>query len=169
MKVCVASPRNAIRARRIRALSLEGCVARKFLLSSSSIVAIGVGCAMLMQVSEAEAARTPNAPVNNTTVTCTGTANNQNGTAGYGTGGESGLVITVGSAVQPDTSVTGTDSGFRLDSGRRRQSRGAPYTYFLSSKLAALRGQHGAGRTQARNAQCRRCVGIASSRSGQIR
>jgi len=49
---------------------------------------------------------TPGAPVNNTTVTCTGTVTNQNAPNGYGTGVENGLTINV----QANTTVTGTTS-----------------------------------------------------------
>lgn len=65
---------------------------------------------MLMQVSHAQAACTPTTsvatPLNNTTVTCTGTTNNQNGTNGYGGGFENGLNITV----QSGATVTGSPS-----------------------------------------------------------
>jgi hypothetical protein len=55
----------------------------------------------------ANAACAPAAPVNNTTVTCTGATNNQNAPDGYGTGNENGLTINVESGA----SVTGTRAG----------------------------------------------------------
>jgi hypothetical protein len=59
----------------------------------------------------ANAACAPTAPVNNTTVTCTGVTNNQNDPAGYGTRTENGLTINVESGA----SVTGTRFGVSVD------------------------------------------------------
>ena len=59
----------------------------------------------------ANAACTPTAPVDNTTVTCSGATDNQNDPAGYGTGNENGLTINV----QSGASVTGTRFGVRVD------------------------------------------------------
>lgn len=59
----------------------------------------------------ANAACTPTAPVDNTTVTCSGATDNQNDPAGYGTGNENGLIINV----QSGASVTGTRFGVRVD------------------------------------------------------
>jgi outer membrane autotransporter protein len=58
-------------------------------------------------------------PANNTTVTCTGTTTNQNGSNGYGTGLETGVTINVGptaSAPGP-ASVTGDAAGISLGDG----------------------------------------------------
>ena len=58
-------------------------------------------------------------PANNTTVTCTGTTTNQNGSNGYGTGLETGVTINVGptaSAPGP-ASVTGDVTGISLGDG----------------------------------------------------
>ncbi|HEY2876020.1 MAG TPA: hypothetical protein VGJ56_29155, partial [Reyranella sp.] len=85
-------------------------MARKKWLGGSSVVALGVGCAMLMQVSEAEAICNPTAPVNDATVVCSGVTTNQNRVEGYGTGGEHGLKINV----QSGASVTGDGLGFDL-------------------------------------------------------
>jgi hypothetical protein len=56
---------------------------------------------------------TPAAPVDNTTVTCTGTTTNQNDPNGYGTGVETGNTINV----QTGATVTGTQRGLLIDSG----------------------------------------------------
>jgi hypothetical protein len=60
--------------------------------------------ALLLTAASAFAQCTPAAPVNNTTVTCTGTVTNQNPPNGYGTGVETGLTINV----QAGATVTGT-------------------------------------------------------------
>jgi len=60
----------------------------------------------------------PAAPVNNTTVTCTGTVTNQNSPNGYGTGVENGLTINV----QAGATVTGTaipGQGISVANGNR--------------------------------------------------
>jgi len=61
----------------------------------------------------AEAVCTPTSPVNDTTVTCTGTTDGQNGTAGYGSDTDSGNTINVLSGA----SVTGTVEGVLLHDG----------------------------------------------------
>jgi fibronectin-binding autotransporter adhesin len=61
---------------------------------------------LLLSAASAFAQCTPAAPVNNTTVNCTGTVTNQNSPNGYGTGVETGLTINV----QAGASVTGTAS-----------------------------------------------------------
>jgi uncharacterized protein with beta-barrel porin domain len=67
----------------------------------------------LAAISQAEAACSPSAPINNTIVTCTGATNGQNGTAGYGTNVDTGNTITV----PPGASVTGTAVGVILQTG----------------------------------------------------
>jgi len=61
----------------------------------------------------AKAVCTPTSPVNDTTVTCTGTTDGQNGTAGYGSDTDSGNTINVLSGA----SVTGTVEGVLLHDG----------------------------------------------------
>ena len=58
-------------------------------------------------------------PANNTTVTCTGTTTNQNGSNGYGTGLETGVTINVGptASVPGPASVTGDAAGISLGDG----------------------------------------------------
>ncbi len=63
-----------------------------------------------------EAARadcTPGSPVNNSTVTCTGTTNNSNGTVGYGDSSDNGNTYNVSSGA----SITGTEDGLRFNNG----------------------------------------------------
>ena len=69
--------------------------------------------APLAAIGQAEAACSPNAPVNNAIVICTGAINGQNGTAGYGTNADTGNIITV----QTGASVTGTAFGVILQTG----------------------------------------------------
>jgi hypothetical protein len=59
---------------------------------------------LVLTAASAFAQCSPAAPVNNTTVTCTGTVTNQNSPNGYGTGVENGLTINV----QAGATVTGT-------------------------------------------------------------
>jgi uncharacterized protein with beta-barrel porin domain len=69
--------------------------------------------AHLAAIGQAEAACSPNAPVNNAIVTCTGATSGQNGTAGYGTNADAGNTITV----QTGASVTGAAFGVILQTG----------------------------------------------------
>jgi hypothetical protein len=69
--------------------------------------------APLATIGRAEAACSPNAPVNNAIVTCIGATNGQNGTAGYGTNADTGNTITV----QTGASVRGTAVGVILQTG----------------------------------------------------
>ena len=64
-------------------------------------------------IGQAEAACSPNSPVNNATVTCTGITNGQNGTAGYGTNTDTGNTITV----QAGASVAGASIGLLYQTG----------------------------------------------------
>ena len=68
---------------------------------------------MSFSLERAQAACTPEPPVNNATATCTGTTNNQSGTDGYGTIFLSNNIITI----QPGASVTGTFNGVVLVTG----------------------------------------------------
>src|SRR5262245_773851 len=61
----------------------------------------------------ANAACAPAAPVDNTTVTCSGPTSNQNDPNGYGTGSENGLTINV----ETGASVTGRNAGINLSDG----------------------------------------------------
>jgi len=61
----------------------------------------------------AQAACAPTSPVNNATVTCTGTTSGQNGNTGYGSLTDSGNTINVLSGA----SVTGIDTGVQLHDG----------------------------------------------------
>jgi Autotransporter beta-domain len=65
--------------------------------------------ALVMASEQAKAECTPAAPVNNTTVTCSGTTNNQNGTTGYGTALDKGNTYNILSGA----SVTGTGLGLQ--------------------------------------------------------
>ncbi len=59
------------------------------------------------------AACDPTSPVNNATVTCTGTTVNQNGIAGYGSAGDNNNTYNI----QPGATVEGTSFGVRFDTG----------------------------------------------------
>ncbi|WFU77962.1 autotransporter domain-containing protein [Bradyrhizobium sp. CIAT3101] len=61
----------------------------------------------------AEAACTPPSPVNNTTITCSGTTTNANGTIGYGSATDTGNTINVTSG----SFLNGTTSGITLNQG----------------------------------------------------
>src|SRR5258705_12853365 len=69
--------------------------------------------AALVAIGQAEAACSPNAPVNNASITCSGFTNGQNGNAGYGTNADTGNTITG----QPSASVMGTSFGVILQGG----------------------------------------------------
>lgn len=60
-------------------------------------------------------------PASGTTVTCTGTVNDQNGADGYGDGNQDGLTVNV----QSGASVAGTDSGIRLRDNNTVQNSGS--------------------------------------------
>jgi hypothetical protein len=75
---------------RIRARSLEGCVARKKWLGGSSIVAFGFGCAMLMPVSPAWAQCAPTG----TNQTCTNSTTLSGGTDGISDTGNGTVTVT---------------------------------------------------------------------------
>ena len=85
-----------------------GYLARRLLPALPLFMALFAG------LDEAEAACAPTAPVNNTTVTCTGTTTNQNPPNGYGTNADTGNTINV----EAGASVTATNgSGIRILSG----------------------------------------------------
>jgi uncharacterized membrane protein YoaK (UPF0700 family) len=69
--------------------------------------------AALAAIGQAEAACSPNAPVNNASIICSGLTNGQNGIAGYGTNADTGNTMTV----QSSASVMGTSFGVILQSG----------------------------------------------------
>lgn len=101
---------------RTKRAPLNGNAHRPFthwLLARSHVSALALLTGSLGIAGRAEAACTPTAPVNNTTVTCTGTTTNQNGTDGYGTQNDRGNTINVASGA----SVTGTGNGVLLFSG----------------------------------------------------
>jgi len=64
-------------------------------------------------IKRAEAACSPASPVNNATVSCTGTTTDSNGTSGYGTLVDVGNTYVVG----PGATLTGTDVGLVFDTG----------------------------------------------------
>jgi hypothetical protein len=66
-----------------------------------------------MVTGRAEAACTPPSPVNDTTITCSGTTTNANGTIGYGSATDTGNTINLVSG----STVTGTTSGITLNQG----------------------------------------------------
>lgn len=76
-----------------------------------ALAALAVPVTTVTLTGHANAACTPAAPVNDTTVTCAGATNNQNDPAGYGTRTENGLTINVESGA----SVTGTRFGVNVD------------------------------------------------------
>ncbi len=67
--------------------------------------------ASLAAIERAYAACAPTSPVNNATVTCTGTTTNQNDPDGYGTATDAGNTINV----QAGASVTGTNAGLIMN------------------------------------------------------
>ena len=96
---------------------------------------IMIPLAAFSAIERAEASCTPAAPVNNTTVDCTGATVNQNvsgaGTNGYGTNTETGLTINVHSLA----SVLGTDVGIDIAKGTINNS--GTISGFLGINLAA--------------------------------
>ncbi len=83
--------------------------------------ALALLAAPFVAADRAEAACTPASPVNNATVTCTGTTNGQNGANGYGQSTDNGNTINVLSGA----SVTGTNNGINLGSGTAVNNAGA--------------------------------------------
>jgi hypothetical protein len=86
-------------------------------------IALALLITPFVAVGRAEAACSPTtssaSPLTNTTVTCSDTTPNQNGTSGYGVREDRGNTINV----QPGASVTGTDTGIRItDSGNLRDA-----------------------------------------------
>jgi hypothetical protein len=79
-------------------------------LAGRLVVAPALLIAPFAAIDRAAAACDPSSPVNNATVTCTGTTTNQNGTNGYGSLTDAGNTINVVSAA----SVTGTATGAGL-------------------------------------------------------
>ena len=73
--------------------------------------AAALAAAMMGAAGPAAAQCTPAAPVNNTSVTCTNTVVNQNGSNGYGTRTENGLTINV----EPGASVIGSTNGISVN------------------------------------------------------
>src|SRR6185312_11927841 len=69
--------------------------------------------AALVASTKVEAACSPNSPINNAIVVCTGSTINQNGTAGYGTASDTGNTINV----QASAFVLGSANGLILNSG----------------------------------------------------
>lgn len=69
--------------------------------------------ASLAAASHAEAACTPDSPVNNTTVTCAGATRNANGTTGYGSAADSGNLYDV----LRGASIIGTNIGLQFNNG----------------------------------------------------
>ena len=78
-----------------------------------SAIALATLIAAFAASDRAEAKCDPEAPVNDTTVTCKGTTTDQNAPNGYGTGVETGITVNV----QPGASVTGTEIGIAFTSG----------------------------------------------------
>lgn len=76
--------------------------------------------AAMAAIGQAEAACSPNAPVNNASITCSGFTNGQNGTAGYGTNADTGNTMTI----QPTATVVGTSVGVIFQSGTVNNSGG---------------------------------------------
>ena len=81
--------------------------------SSHRALMPGLLLASCAALGQAHAACTPAAPVDNTTVTCTGTTTNANGTAGYGTIVDSGNSYNIA----PGATVTGSTVGLFLNFG----------------------------------------------------
>jgi autotransporter-like protein len=82
-------------------------------LAGRHAVALGLAIASLAASERAAAECAPQSPVNNATVTCTGTTRNQNSPDGYGTTNDTGNTINV----QSGASVTGDRSGLIFGAG----------------------------------------------------
>ena len=82
-------------------------------LARGQALALALLSASFVAGGRAEAACSPTSPVNNTTVTCTGTTTDQNGTTGYGNSFDTGNTYNILSGA----SVTGTRDGLSFDSG----------------------------------------------------
>jgi uncharacterized protein with beta-barrel porin domain len=81
-------------------------------------IALAMSTAPFVALDRAEAACDPATssanPIVNTTVNCTGTTTDKNGTTGYGVNQDKGNTINVGTSTVPGASVTGTDTGIRI-------------------------------------------------------
>ncbi len=75
------------------------------------LFALTLTVAPFAMMAQAEAACAPGAPVNNTTVTCTGATVDQNGTTGYGTSSDNNNTYNISTGA----SVTGTSIGLRFN------------------------------------------------------
>ena len=82
-------------------------------LAGRLVIAPALLIAPFVAIERAAAACDPASPVDNATVTCTGTTSNQNGTNGYGTATDTGNTINV----QSGASVTGKVNGLRFNDG----------------------------------------------------
>lgn len=89
--------------------TLLGTVSRRLLRLSTSITLL----APWIVISDARAACTPPSPVSGTTVTCSGTTTNSNGTIGYGSVNDEGNTINI----EAGASVAGSSSGLTLRGG----------------------------------------------------
>lgn len=92
---------------------LSDIVRRRLVRRSVRLLAPAMLLTPLFVAERAEAACTPPSPVNNTTVSCTGTTTNANGTNGYGTATDVGNTYNVGSGA----TLTGTGTGLVFDTG----------------------------------------------------
>lgn len=78
----------------------------------ASLSTLIIAIALTLPAAPAQAACSPAAPVNNTTVTCSGTTTDQNAPDGYGSGTDTGLTINVLSGA---TVTSTTDNGLNLN------------------------------------------------------
>ena len=90
------------------------------IMYSSSTVSTLLVTGLLVTTGRAYATCTPPSPVNNASITCTGFTVGQNGTAGYGTGADTGNIV----FVESGASVVGSLNGVRLQTGSVNNSGG---------------------------------------------
>ena len=95
---------------------LSDIARRRLVRRSIRLLAPAMLLTPLFVAERAEAACTPPSPVNNTTVSCTGTTTNANGTNGYGTATDVGNTYNIGSGA----TLTGTGTGLVFDTGTVR-------------------------------------------------
>lgn len=95
---------------------------RTALLGAASTLALALAMELAAGTA-AEAACTP-AAANNVTATCTGVTVNQNGTSGYGSGGETGVTV----EVAPGARVEGTNFGMLFFSASVTNNAGSVIT-----------------------------------------
>jgi hypothetical protein len=99
----------------------NGLTQRPYARHRLPMLGLALTLAPFAWVGEAQAVCNPPAPVNGTTVTCSGATLNQNGTTGYGTATDLNNTYNI----QAGATVTGTVFGFRYDTGAIFNNSGA--------------------------------------------